>query len=455
MKKSRLRLEFYIIISIVVLGFAYFVIRLVLDEKREALPMEAITIAVCKDYYVEDFDTNYYTIFLEEKTGYDIDFVYIDEGLEEEYINTVLNLERGSVDAILLPSNEKIISDTILRQYVDDGLICSIDNTFTGVNNLKNLRNEYPDIDYSKIIDDNGLFFAFPYIDLSAKAKNLQIMWINVDWLKKFDLSIPKTTEELEKCLRAFKDLDPNEDGINDEIPILSVSDNISNNSEVFLKNAFTYYNPILEKADSQSALALANEYIERLKKDELIVSLDCDGAIYEMREIINSPKDLIGIFASNSISNVIYADNPEVMDRFIQLPPISAVEGQQGFAVVTEPCCEIGGFIPANAKHKQEAAAIMDLMLATESGLVAKYGEELIDWHRSNDGEFTPFGMRAVISTENYLDGVVQNKNYSLTGPFVLDSEYLDYVTWNGEHSFFEYKDICAVNIYEKYYKK
>lgn len=455
MKITRLRLEFYIIIAIVVVGFTFFLVRLALWEKHDILPKEAIIIALCNDYYVEDYNTNYYTHFLEEKTGYDIKFVYIDDGLEEEYISTVLNSKSSSVDAIFLPNNDKIISDEMFHKYIEADLICSIDSISGSGKNLSTLCKKHPEIDYSKLTNDRGTFFAYPYIDLSAKSKNLQIMWINVGWLKRLGLSIPKTTEELEDCLRLFKESDPNGDGKKNEIALLSVSNNMSSDAEIFLKNAFTYYDPITEYTDSQMALNTATSYIEKLKAEGLFTSFEGEVSMQEMREIVNSPNDFVGAFASSSISNVIYVDNPEVMDRFIQLPPISAEDGKQGFAVVREPRCEVGGFIPANARHKFEAAYIMDLMLSTEAGLVAKYGEEEVDWHLSTEGEFTPFGMSAVISTENYLDGVVQNKNYALAGPFALEPEYLDYVTWNGEHSFAEYTDICAVNIYEKYYNK
>jgi len=455
MNKSRLRLEFYIIISIAVIVGAFFIVRLPGEKNAEGLPGETVTIALCNDYHVDDYDTNYFTNFIEEKTGYNINFVYMDEGLEEEYISSVLNSKNGSIDAIFLPSNKKVLSNDSFREYIDANLICSIESISSEANNLVNLREKYPEIDYSNITDNSGGFFAYPYIDLSAKARNLQIMWINVDWLKRLKLAIPKTADELENTLRLFNESDPNGDGLHNEIPILSVSDSLSGDADIFIKNAFTYYNPITEYIDNQGELELACDYIERLKKDELIVSLDGELSDWEMKELINSPNDLVGAFASSSISSVVYTDNPEVMGRFIQLPPISATDGGQGFAIKIDPRCEIGGFIPANSRHKKEAAAIMDLMLSQEAGLVAKYGEEGVDWHWSNDGEFTPFGMKAVITTENYLDGVVQNKNYAMVGPFALDFEYLDLVAWNGEHSFAEYTDICAVNIYEKYYKK
>ncbi len=45
-------------------------------------------------------------------------------------------------------------------------------------------------------------------------------LWINTAWLKKLGLEMPKTTEEFYKALVAFRDGDPNGNGIKDEIPL-------------------------------------------------------------------------------------------------------------------------------------------------------------------------------------------------------------------------------------------
>ncbi|NLG03933.1 MAG: hypothetical protein GX567_08930, partial [Clostridia bacterium] len=43
-----------------------------------------VTIAVMQDDDVQNFNTNYYTQWMEDATGYDIQFEYISEGYEKE-----------------------------------------------------------------------------------------------------------------------------------------------------------------------------------------------------------------------------------------------------------------------------------------------------------------------------------------------------------------------------------
>ena len=64
--------------------------------------------------------------------------------------------------------------------------------------------------------------YGFPsYQD--AYADRPQFMWfINMPWLEKLGLDIPKTTDELYAVLKAFKERDPNGNNKPDEIPLIS-----------------------------------------------------------------------------------------------------------------------------------------------------------------------------------------------------------------------------------------
>jgi ABC-type glycerol-3-phosphate transport system substrate-binding protein len=64
-------------------------------------------------------------------------------------------------------------------------------------------------------------------------------LWINSAWLKKLNLQVPKTTEDLRNVLEAFKTKDPNGNGKADEIPM---STDMQDSRLIgYLMNAFTY----------------------------------------------------------------------------------------------------------------------------------------------------------------------------------------------------------------------
>jgi putative aldouronate transport system substrate-binding protein len=81
---------------------------------------------------------------------------------------------------------------------------------------------------------------------------------INKTWLDKLNLKEPQTTEELYQVLKAFKERDPNGNGIADEIPWLTIHpssgfdfDTISFfgvQSDIMISNGKVYYSPLTDK---------------------------------------------------------------------------------------------------------------------------------------------------------------------------------------------------------------
>ena len=81
--KTVSRIMFAVLIPIILLGFLFALHK----SKKNATK---ITVAVPYNEYVQNFDTNYYSNWLREKSGYDIEFVTISDGYEEEYLSTML-----------------------------------------------------------------------------------------------------------------------------------------------------------------------------------------------------------------------------------------------------------------------------------------------------------------------------------------------------------------------------
>ncbi|MBO7632899.1 MAG: hypothetical protein J6S72_00730, partial [Lachnospiraceae bacterium] len=138
---------------------------------------------------------------------------------------------------------------------------------------------------------------------------------------------------------------------------------------------------------------------------------------------------------------------------RFIQVPPLKGPGGAQN-AIALDNEVFIGGFIPANAKHKDEAFKLMEAMLSLEGSLISCFGEENTDWRNAVNGELSGYGTKAWITTLEYLTGKIQNKNYMGTGPMYLPGEYSDAVAWNGGNNIVEYLDARAVRTYEQFYR-
>jgi putative aldouronate transport system substrate-binding protein len=83
--------------------------------------------------------------------------------------------------------------------------------------NLKDIFSKDPDFERStRALDGNiyGIALKMGWI-----PECYAVMGINQNWLDKLNLKMPATTDEFYTVLKAFKEKDPNGNGIADEIP--------------------------------------------------------------------------------------------------------------------------------------------------------------------------------------------------------------------------------------------
>ena len=172
---------------------------LYLNRKDGKDKRTVVNIAVMQNNLVHNYNTNYYTGWLEKKTGFDINFEYISEGYEKEYLRAMLNQERGRIDAVFLPGETELISEEELEQYIQEGLIYNMSEFVTENSNIKEIKKEYASkIQKTDMAYDDGIYYM-PRMDINRKNQNMQVLWINLGWLKKLSLEVPETTEDFEE----------------------------------------------------------------------------------------------------------------------------------------------------------------------------------------------------------------------------------------------------------------
>ncbi|KAF6573812.1 ABC transporter substrate-binding protein [Paenibacillus sp. SEL3] len=175
---------------------------------------------------------------LEEKTGVHIDFTNFTSDSFIEKRN--LAVASGDLPDAILDAG---YSDYDLLNLGKDGTIIPLEDLIQKyMPNLQKVLKEAPEY-RSMITAQDGHIYAFPWIEeLGSEKESIHSVndmpWINVEWLKKLGLKMPKTTEDLKKVLLAFKNGDPNGNGQADEIP-LSFMLNNGNEDLNFLFGSF------------------------------------------------------------------------------------------------------------------------------------------------------------------------------------------------------------------------
>ncbi|MCR5670222.1 MAG: hypothetical protein K6G10_04390, partial [Butyrivibrio sp.] len=283
-----------------------------------------------------------------------------------------------------------------------------------------------------------------------------QILWINFTWLERLGLEVPKTTEELKEVLVAFRDMDPNGNGLNDEIPLLSCDDGLPYRVSELLLEPYVYNDPYHDREElSKDPEYFAGiSYCNDLKKEELLLGEGGRYSMEEYTELINSPLDIVGAFTADSLSKVIYQGNPEIMAGFMHVAPIAGPKGVRN-ALYVERKPKAGAIICSASGNKDKAKLLLDTMMTPEASLIARYGEEGVDWDYSDGTDVSIYGTPSTIVTRNYIWNTPQNKHLNGIGPMDVPLEYMKGVTWNGINSDSEYIDARAQMSYAAYLPK
>ncbi|MBE6909887.1 MAG: hypothetical protein E7474_10030 [Ruminococcaceae bacterium] len=383
-----------------------------------------LRVAIPDSENVQNFRTNYYVNWLEEKTGLALEFVTIRQSEGAEYLDALFASD-ADVDAVLFGDGFSIGEDE-LRRYAGAGELHA---------------------------RDNGSFYYANY-GAGTRSGPGQILWINCDWLETLGLAIPRTTDELRAVLEAFRDGDPNGNGVADEIPLLGAVDDYAYSPTELLLEAFVYNDPyrsrLVLSGTRAECVAAGDEFREGLAycaalcRDGLLDARAYSCRLSQLAELVNSPENLVGAFTTDSISSVIYPGNPEIMARYMHVAPLTGPHGvQNALYVEREPA--VGAIIPARSTRKDDAERLLDTMLSEEASLIARYGEQGVDWAFSDGSDVSVSGGVSTIVTKNYLWNTPQNKHLSGIGPMWVRAEYLEGVTWNGVNSDAEYIDARA----------
>ncbi|MBR5420878.1 MAG: extracellular solute-binding protein [Lachnospiraceae bacterium] len=378
---------------------------------------------------VQDPDSNYYINWLEERTGLELQITLIRQSRSEEYLDALLS-SGADVDVVMF-GGDFTISREALEPYIASGQIWS----------------------------ENGVS-SYDNYGSSVRGGAGQILWINHEWLEALGLPIPSTTEEFKEVLKAFASNDLNGNGLADEIPLLGCCDNYAEDPAEFLLNAYVNNDSFHSRFDPADGSSLTAGTSAWRKGVSYCRSL-CEEGLFDERsfsvneeqfcELVNSPLPLVGAFTTASISDVIYPVNPEVMARYMHVAPLKGEDGA-AYALYAEDAPAVGAVILGRSTRKEEAKKLLSLMLTEEASLIARYGEEGVDWEFSDGRDVSIYGDASTIVTRSYIRNSPQNKHLNGIGPMNVPERYLRGVTWNGLNSDAEYIDGRAQMSYSKY---
>lgn len=373
----------------------------------DEIPEDAtLKIGIPQSSSIADYENNGFTEYLEEKTGVEIEFVFLSATDFQTQIALTCAAQQELPD-ILLGFD---LGHYLMNAYGEDGYFLDLTEYIDkyGENYKKALSGLEDDIrsyvEEKSVNTNDGAIYGLPRVICTASDDLQSMMFINKTWLDKLGLQMPTTIEELSSVLEAFKTQDPNGNGQQDEIPMIG-----GRNIQAYLINAFMYYDAgrfnvtdgevwdPLTTEEFRQALIYGNQMV----KDETYSSMSFTvDSTTELKNLI-SPKGeatKVGVFCG-SPSNLTSADS-DVLSEFVALPALADKTGKGGYTVVSERKIAWTAFITKDCEYPALAMKFLDAFYADDTVTAQRHGVEGVDWTRKEGKNY--FGTDSYVNIVN-----------------------------------------------------
>ena len=385
---------------------------------------------------IEDMETNLYTLWIEEVTNINLDFELApNDALEER---KQLMMASGDYPEVILHGN---LTKEEQMKYGQQGVFIPLNDLIEKY--APNVVKAMEDIPYLRqsITAPDGNIYAIPQINECFHCFYAQKYWINQKWLDDLGLKMPTTTDELYNVLKAFKEKDPNGNGIQDEIPLTGATRESmwEGNIDGYLMAPFIYNDgeKYLFINDEGNADFAANkdewrqglEFMHKLFSEGLIDKAAFTQNADAVAQMANKEPNIMGSITTALISYAYPPDDAHpVHKQYVTVPPLKGPNGLQQAGY-------FGGVnraqfaITNKATELQKAAAmrLVDLLFTEEAIARQEFGPKDDGWKEADPGQLGLDGQPAKyqLIKKDVPPGAVGNGGWEQIGPSLRTAEY------------------------------
>lgn len=357
--------------------------------------VKTITVALQSDSFVSDYDDNYFTNMIEEKIGAEIEFYLLPSDPAELRTKVSLLIQGGQDIPDVFIVNNALTQETIL-DYGSKGAFIPLNDYVSDAKAMPNF-NAIPGEDKTKMLDamvaaDGNMYGMVKY---EPETWNLTPyrFYINEAWLKAVGMETPTTTDEYYEVLKAFRDQDPNGNGIKDEIGVYGyASGGYGQNVTMALMNAFVFYNG----GSQNGGLSLEGntviapfategwksgiEYLNKLYSEQLLAASIFTDDDTQFKATLNSETNIVGSVTAGSTS--VWTDvnkNANFQEMAIMKP----LQGPTGLAYTpySDYVPTPNLFVSSSCEDVELAIKLADIFYDSTVSTTSRFGEEGVDW--------------------------------------------------------------------------
>lgn len=378
---------------------------------------KVITIGIPENAAVTDYDTNAYTLWLEEQLGYDLQFQFFATSSADykAQLSTMMLNENDDLPDILM--NFSGLGDATWEVYGEDGYFISLSPYFEDKEGKAKIwwertasfDQEYVNNVLRRCTADDGQIYAFPRIESTMIDTMDYMVCINKTWLENLNLEMPTDPDSLYTVLKAFKEQDANGNGDpTDEIP-LAGTQNQCGDVINWLINMFIYFDDATYFNLSEDAKTLTTPFTEDKYREALAYckKLVDEGLLHpsvftmgvkELKGQVNPATGTyrIGMFCGHPTSHF-----ETEADSIYEYSPVPI----WGNAVIKENLNSREAFITEDALENGKADAcweLLMLMCSEEGSYRQRYGQKDVDWVEADPGTTSFMDLPATIKLLN-----------------------------------------------------
>lgn len=381
------------------------------------------------DSNIADLATNVWTKHQEELTNVHIVWETVPSATQTEKVN--LLLASGNLPDIFFGCNSAL-TPTVQMVYGPAGTFIDLKPLIDEHGYwIKKMFEQVPYIE-AAITAPDGAIYSLPQVNECFHCYYAQKMWINRTWLDKLGLEMPTTPEEFKQVLIAFRDKDPNGNGIKDEIPLMGSTNGWNARVHGFLMCAFTYTDlgdglaiapdgKTVELAYTKPEFREGLKYLNDLYKEGLIAEATFTQTGAESKTVFESGDvPTVGASPAGWFGNFAELAGKRQQD-FETVPPLTGPNGVStcgyfpyGYGT--------GQFVITKAnKYPEISIKWADYLFSPEASLgYIEAGREGIEWRAGEEGETDVWGRPAKwtrMDTE-FKYSEAQNVHYYQMGP-------------------------------------
>jgi putative aldouronate transport system substrate-binding protein len=383
----------------------------------------ALKIGVQQNAMVENWETNWMTRQIEEKGNDDLSFEVYPAGEMNQKVELMVMAGGTDLPDVLISGGLDLASVT---KWGQAGMVIPLNLYYANSAHYINEAQKDLAVDalkYTTSYDGNiyGMFKLLSWVNNEVSGGRILIY---EPWLTKLGLAMPQSVDDLLKVLRAFRDQDPNGNGIKDEIPLVSYKSEMETNyfkglmmPFIHSQNDFWMFNNgKIDVAFNKPGWRDGIRYTKQLIDEGLLSPLSFTQDQVQMTGLINPEPYKVGAFVRFSASNLGATDPRRTI--YAVVPPLEGPAGKRWLRYPILP--SIGMLITKNCKSPESAFMLGDFLASEEMSLSSHLGERGVDWRPAPPGTPEVAGRKPV--GEYILQwGTLQNKHWAETGPFIV----------------------------------